>query len=145
MKNFTTCICILGLSGTAFGVVVMDQIGPDDGSGIGANITGNQNFEAAYDIYDIATMDNFTGAGENINMVEMVLNGWNGFVDPSSVMGYNANLHSAPAAAALSLVGDVATSYADAADATMCDKAIKGDEKNMRRGRKKKKKRTKQE
>jgi len=119
MKNFTTCICILGLSGTAFGVVVMDQIGPDDGSGVGANITGCQNFEAAYDIYDIATLDNFTGAGENINMVEMVLNGWNGFVDPSSVMGYNANLHSDPAAAATSLVGDVATSYADAADATI--------------------------
>ncbi|HIA71169.1 MAG TPA: hypothetical protein EYO01_00465 [Phycisphaerales bacterium] len=119
MKNFTTCICILGLSGTAFGVVVMDQIGPDDGTGIGANITGCQNFEAAYDIYDIATMDNFTGAGENINMVEMVLNGWNGFVDPSGVMGYNSNLHSAPAAAAISLVGDIATSYADAASSTI--------------------------
>jgi hypothetical protein len=118
MKNFTTCICILGLSGTAFGAVVMDQIGPDDGSGVGTNITGCQDFEDAYNIYDIATMDNFTGAGENINMVEMCLNGWNGFVDPSSVHGYTANLHSDPAAAALDLIGDIGSSYADAADAT---------------------------
>ena len=119
MKNFTSCICILGLSGVAFGDVVMDQIGPDDGSNIGANITGCQDFEAAYDIYDIATLDNFTGAGEVISMVEMVLNGWNGFVDPSSVIGYTSNLHSTPTAASLDLIGDIATSYADAADATI--------------------------
>ena len=118
MKNFTTCICIMGLSGTAFGTVLMDQIGPDDGSNVGANITGCQDFEAAYDIYDIATMDNFTGAGENIAVVEMCLNGWNGFVDPSSVHGYTANLYSTPGAAALDLTGDIDSSYADAADAT---------------------------
>ncbi|MBL6997249.1 MAG: hypothetical protein ISR75_02280, partial [Phycisphaerales bacterium] len=119
MKNFTTCICILGLSGTAFGGTVMDQIGPDDGSGIGTNITGSQDFEAAYDIYDIATMDNFTGGGEDIDAVEMVLNGWNGFVDPSSVSGYTANLHSDPSAAAVDLIGDIGSSFADAADATV--------------------------
>ena len=118
MKNFTSCICILGLSGVAFGDVVMDQIGPDDGSGIGTNITGCQDFEAAYDVYDIATLDNFTGAGEVISMVEMVLNGWNGFVDPSGVTGYTSNLHSTPTAASLDLTGDVASSFADAADAT---------------------------
>ena len=97
MKNFTTCICILGLSGVAFGDVVIDQIGPDDGSMIGTGITGCQDFEAAYDIYDIATLDNFTGTGEAINMVEMCLNGWNGFVSPDSVHGYTANLYSDPA------------------------------------------------
>ena len=111
-------VCILGLSGVAFGDVVMDQIGPDDGTGIGVNITGCQDFEAAYDIYDIATLDNFTGTGEVINMVEMVLNGWNGFVDPSGVSGYTSNLHSTPTAASLDLTGDVASSFADAADAT---------------------------
>ncbi len=119
MKNFTTCICILGLSGMAYGDVVMDQIGPDDGSNVGANITGCQDFEAAFDIYDISTMDNFTGTGETINMVEMCLNGWNGFVSPDSVIGYTANLHSDPAAAALDLMGDIGSSYVDAADATV--------------------------
>jgi len=118
MNNFTSCICILGLSGFAFGEVLIDQIGPDDGSGIGTGITGCQDFEAAYDIYDIATLDNFTGNGENITVVEMVLNGWNGFVDPASVIGYTANLHSDPSAAAVDLMGDIGSSYADAADAT---------------------------
>jgi len=119
MKNFTTCICILGLSGTAFGTVMIDQIGPDDGSGIDGGITGCQDFESAYDIYDIATLDNFTAAGgENIATVEMCLNGWNGFVDPSSVMGYTANLYSDPAVAAGDLMGDIGSSYADAADTT---------------------------
>ena len=45
----------------------------------------SQDFEAAYDIYDIIVADDFTGDGASINMVEMVLGGWNGFVDPSSV------------------------------------------------------------
>ncbi len=34
MKNFTTCICIMGLSGVAAADVLMDQIGDMDGSGI---------------------------------------------------------------------------------------------------------------
>jgi len=119
MKNFTSCICILGLSGMAFGDVMIDQIGADDGTGIGTNITGNQDFEAAYDIYDIVTVDNFTGAGENIAMVEMVLNGWNGFVDPSSVVGYTANIYADSASIAASTTGDIASEYIDAADASM--------------------------
>jgi hypothetical protein len=119
MKNLTSCICIMGLSGFAFGEVLLDQIGPDDGSGIGTGITGCQNFEATYDVYDIGTLDNFAGNGETISMVEMVLNGWNGFVDPSSVTGYTANLHSDPSVAAVDLMGDIGSSSADAADATV--------------------------
>ena len=118
-NNIFGLSAILGLSGFALGEVLLDQIGPDDGSGIGTGITGSQDFEAAYDIYDIATLDNFAGNGENITVVEMVLNGWNGFVDPSSVAGYTANLHSDPSAAAVDLTGDIGSSYADAADATV--------------------------
>jgi len=119
MKNFTTCICIMGLSGFATAEVVMDQIGDMDGSGLGANIMASQDFEAAYDIYDIIVADDFTGDGASINMVEMVLGGWNGFVDPSSVAGYTANLYSSADAAGANLTGDIASQYVDAADATM--------------------------
>ena len=121
MKN-----CIFGVSavlGTAsftFGqTVLMDQIGADDGTGIGTNITGCQDFEAAYDVYDIVTADNFSGAGENVSMVEMVLNGWNGFTDPSSVAGYTANLYVDEVSISVNLTGDIASEYIDAADATM--------------------------
>ena len=103
MNNYMIGICILGLSGVAFGDVMMDQIGPDDGTGVGANITGCQDFEAAYDIYDIATLDNFTGAGEVISMVEMVLNGWNGFVDSNRRLLSVPSLH-LPVARFLNLV-----------------------------------------
>ncbi len=119
MKCTGSLFVVLGaVTSVASGQVLLDQIGPDDGSNIGGNITACQDFEAAYDIYDIATLDNFTGAGENVNMVEMCLNGWNGFVDPSSVHGYTANFYSDPAAAALDLTGDIDSSYADAVDAT---------------------------
>jgi len=49
MKNFTTCICIMGLSGVAAADIMWDQIGEYDGSGIGANIMACQDFEAGFD------------------------------------------------------------------------------------------------
>jgi len=95
----------------------MDQVGPMDGSGIGDNIQASQDFEAAYDVYDVVAADNFTGDGGIINMVEMVMGGWNGFVDPSSVAGYTANLYSNADAAGANLTGDIDSQYVDAADA----------------------------
>ena len=119
MKLTGSILAALSAATITSGDVIMDQIGPDDGSNVGANITGCQNFEAAYDIYDIATLDDFAAdGGEEINMIEMCLNGWNGFGDPSSVFGYTANLYSSPEAAALDLMGDIGSSHVDAADAT---------------------------
>jgi hypothetical protein len=90
-----------------------------DGSGIGDNIQASQDFESAYDVYDIVVADNFTGDGDNINMVEMVLGGWNGFSDPSSVTGYNVNTYTNADAAGADLIGDISSQYIDAADAIM--------------------------
>jgi len=108
----------MGLSGAASAQVVMDYIGPMDGTGIGTNIIANQDFEAAYDIYDAVVADSFSSAGGNINQVEMVLGGWNGFVDPSSVSGYTANIFSGSAAAAVSTTGDIASQLVDVANVT---------------------------
>ena len=119
MKNFTTCICIMGLSGVAAADIQWDQIGDYDGSGIGANIMASQDFEAAYDIYDIVVADNFTGDGSALGSVELVLGGWNGFVDPSSINGYTVNLHSNADAAGADLAGDLGSEYVDAAGATL--------------------------
>ena len=97
----------------------MDQIGPDDGSGIGTNILVAKTLKPCTISTIMLLLDNFTSAGvENIGAVEMCLNGWNGFVDPSSVSGYTANLHSSPSVAAINLVGDIGSSYALAADCT---------------------------
>lgn len=119
MRNLTSCICILGLSGVASAEVVMDQIGDMDGSGIGTNIMASQYFEASFAQYSIVLADNFSvTADTNITNVEMVLGGWNGFVDPSSVTAYEVNFYSSPDAAGSNLVGDVASNTIDAADAT---------------------------
>jgi hypothetical protein len=119
MKLFTTVTLALGASTFASGqTVIMDQIGSMDGSDLSGGITGCQDFEAAYDIYDIVTADSFTGNSDTISMVEMVLNGWNGFTDPSTVTAYTANIYTDENAAAASLTGDIATEYIDAADAT---------------------------
>jgi len=110
----------LGLSGIAYGDVLMDQIGAMDGSGVDtANAFANQDFEAAYDVYDIACCDNFTGNGETVNSIEMVMSGWNGFVDPSGVTGWSANFYSSSAAAGSDLVGDIDSYTVDIADATV--------------------------
>ncbi|MDP7008316.1 MAG: hypothetical protein QGI78_01960, partial [Phycisphaerales bacterium] len=120
MKNFTSCICILGLSGTAFGNVLMDQIGLDDGSSIDtSNATASQNFESAYDGYDIATLDNFTGAGESVVSVEAVITGWNGYGSLGGITGYTVNLHSSTGAAAADLTGDIDSQWIDPADAVV--------------------------
>jgi len=116
MRNITSCICILGLAGFAYGDVLLDQIGDNDGSGIGENIMASQDFEAGFDTYDIVVADDFTGDGGNVSMVEMVLNGWNGFTDPSTVNSYTSNLYSSEAAAGASLTGDIASHSVDAAD-----------------------------
>ncbi|MBI70099.1 MAG: hypothetical protein CMJ38_08965 [Phycisphaerae bacterium] len=109
----------MGLSGIAAADVLMDQIGDMDGSGIGTNIQACQDFEASFDQYDVVCASDFLGDGGNINMVEMVLGGWNGFVDPSSITGYSPNLYSSADAACASLTGDIASDFVDAADATI--------------------------
>ncbi len=119
MNTATTCICVLGLSGVAFADVMVDQIGLDDGASIGTNIIASQNFEEAYDLYDVAALDNFTADGESISMIEMVMSGWNGFSDPSSVTGYAANLYSDPSVAGVDLVGDIDSNYIDTADTSI--------------------------
>jgi hypothetical protein len=100
-------------------VALMDQIGPDDGTGIGTNITASQYFEADFSTYDIATVDNFTAAaGDAVTVVEAVISGWNGFTDPSSINWYEIDFYSSPEAAGSSLTGDVSATTIDAADVT---------------------------
>ena len=85
MKTTFNTLSVLAVCAVANGQeIILDQIGDNDGSGIGANIMASQDFEACVSIsYDIVVADDFTGDGGNVSMVEMILNGWNGFTDPS--------------------------------------------------------------
>lgn len=123
MKNFKTCICILGLSGIASADVLMDQIGDMDGTGIGGTVLVNQDFtDAGFDVYDTSVLSDFVGDGGTIDQVEMVMYGYlDGWTDPSAITGYRVNLYSSIDAACdpgSPLVGDIATQFIDAADAT---------------------------
>ena len=118
LRNYVGTI-VLGTATVASADIVIDQIGDIDGSGIADNIMACQDFEIAYDIYDVIIADNFASDGSTITDVEMVLGGWNGFVDPSSISGYTANVYSNADAAGSSLTGDIASQYIDAANATI--------------------------
>ncbi len=98
--------------------VLLDQIGPDDGSGLGANIMASQIFEAAYAQYSVVVADDMTLTSiQEITGVEAVVGGWNGWVDPSGITAYSVNLYSSNDAAGADLMGDIAHQMVDAADA----------------------------
>ena len=112
MKTLPSCICILGLAaGTAMGgsSVLMDQIGPNDGSSEVANGgLASQYFEAAFSIYDIAALDDFDNpSGLSGSSLSMVLTFSTGSAD--LVSGAQINFYSSEIAASLDLVGDVAS------------------------------------
>lgn len=112
MKTLPSCICILGLAaGTAMGgsAVLMDQIGPNDGTAEVANGgLASQYFEAAFSIYDIAAIDDFDNpSGLSGSSMSMVLTFSTGSAD--LVSGAQINFYSNPDVAGVSLVGDVAS------------------------------------
>ena len=84
MKTLPSCICILGFAAAASvgnAEVLLDQIGPDDGTNIDlSNILANQIFEAAYAQYSISVSDEFDNPdGSPLMSVEYIMGGWNGY------------------------------------------------------------------
>jgi len=116
MKNFTTCICILGLSGIAFGDVLMDQIGPMDGTGVNGYGNASQDFETANDGYDCHVVDDFVGTGSNLVNAEMVMFGSETFVDLSGMNGVTVSLFSDTSVSDVSVVGDIGYQFVDIAN-----------------------------
>ncbi len=86
--------------------VVFDYIGPMDGSGIGEVVTSNQYFEPSLSSFNIAVLENILVQSDiQIAEIELVINGWDGFVDPSSISSFEANVYSEPEVAIKSLKG----------------------------------------
>ncbi len=111
---------ILALCASASSEVILDQIGPMDGSGIGDSIPANQYFEPTLSNFDVAVIDNLNlQEQKQIVQAEFVIGGWDGFSDPSSITSYEANVYSSSEAASISLIGDVVTQGFDIADVTI--------------------------
>lgn len=100
-------------------LTLLDQIGPDP-SFTALPATGNlfasQDFQAAFDAFDIITVDDFTVAQDVfLTDVEAVLGFFNTATGSfNNVLAYRVEVYSGPAAAAADLVGDVGTAVVPA-------------------------------
>ena len=116
-------IAILGfllLCTSALADVLIDQIGPMDGGSVGALVAENQYFEAKFSDYDIATIEKISVIeATTLTSVDLVLYGWNGFTDPSSITGFQVNIYTAENDAGKSLVGNEGSQEIDPANITI--------------------------
>jgi len=113
-------LSFLLLCTSALADVLIDQIGPMDGGNVGALVTENQYFEAKFSEYDIAAIEKITVTeSTTLTSIEFVLYGWNGFTDPSSITGFQANLYSSESDAGMSLVGNEGSQEIDPANITI--------------------------
>jgi len=91
--------------------VVLDQIGPDPSATENtAAVAASQDFEAAYDIYDVGILDDFMlDTDFTLTSVEAVLGFWGGIADFVNIQSYRVEFYSSPQAAGSNLTGDVAS------------------------------------
>ena len=108
-------IALLGIATAASGDVLMNQIGPMDGSAMAGNTYGSMRFLPDSPLtHDLAAMDNFTLNQSNLlDGVEFVLDGWYYFDDPNDIMQYEVNIYSDIQAATENLIGDVYASISE--------------------------------
>jgi len=106
------CTAGLGLiAGGASAGIIFDQIGPNDGSElVAALIPASQDFEAAFDVYDIISIDDFMTSGETeILTFEAVLGGFNGYAGYEGVTAFSVRFYDEAADAGLDLADTIAT------------------------------------
>ncbi|HEX3818383.1 MAG TPA: hypothetical protein VHW03_08840 [Chthoniobacterales bacterium] len=98
--------------------VIMDQIGSDPTVFNGAVADSSQQFEASFNTYDVAVIDDFNAAAGmlNINNVQALFQGGNvGFVSFANAQGYYVQVYSSIAAAAANETGDIASTFVSGA------------------------------
>ena len=115
MRTGLIGIAILGLAAAAAGDVLIDQIGPMDGSAMAGNTYGSMHFLPSSPLtYDLAAVDNFTLDQSNaIDGIEFVLDGWYYFDDPNDIVQYEINIYSDLQAATENLIGNVYASISE--------------------------------
>ena len=110
----TLCASVVA---TASADVIFDNIGAMDGSDmVIGNMHASQDFEDAYNVYDIAAVDDFSFSGGTLDSVSFILGGWNGYAGWGGVEGYTVNVYSSIAAAGNNLAGDVLSMTFGSAD-----------------------------
>jgi hypothetical protein len=115
MRTGLIGVAILGIAAAAAGDVLIDQIGPLDGSAMAGNTYGSMRFLPDSPLTDdLAAVDNFTLDNScTIDGVEFVLDGWYYFDDPNDIVQWEVNIYSDLTAATENLIGDVHASVSD--------------------------------
>lgn len=117
MKTLPSCLCILGFATASLGgagTILLDNIGPDDGSNLYGGYGGaNQIFEAGFAAYDVGTLETFDNPdGLGAVGVQAVVSGWSGtaYAGPDGIEGWVVSFYSGSGttgAYCSSLVGDL--------------------------------------
>ncbi len=97
-------------------VVLMDQMGTTN------QTYASQQFEAAYEAYDINAIDDFTTTGAmTVTKVTATMDGWNNFSEASwqHLGGFRVEIYTSVNAGAANLVGDAGSQTVALADATI--------------------------
>ena len=105
MRKLVALTLILSVASFASAEVILDQIE------FGGNTSAAQDFEAAYDVYDCAVVDDFTMTMDGtLTSIESVHGFWNGAgtENISWCTGFNIGIFSDSGLIATTLVGDVA-------------------------------------
>jgi hypothetical protein len=98
---------VLAAAAGANAQVIFDQIGPDATATNGRNVWASQDFEAAFDAFDINGIDDFTTTGGTISRVEAVMGFFNSTTnDYAGVTNWRVEIYTTPAAAGGNLTGN---------------------------------------
>ncbi len=89
--------------------VLIDQIGPNDGSALAGDTYGSQSFLPVSELTaDLAAIENMTLLDKShLDAVEFVLDGWYRFDGPEHIVSWEVNIYSDFEAATTNLVGDI--------------------------------------
>lgn len=121
--KFSAFVGVLVLGASSQAVVFMDQIGSDP-STISDFSSFSQRNETSFQSFDSVSIDDFTiTSGVTLTQVQVALRGFNGFSGPNftngAIQNWWVDVYSTPAAAGVSLMGDVAHVQIDPASATV--------------------------
>ncbi|MEW6250104.1 MAG: hypothetical protein AB1716_05625 [Planctomycetota bacterium] len=117
----TLLAAVLWASAQSHAACILDQIGPDPSWTLPRLVYASQDFEPAFNSYDVGVVDNFTvpPPGYYLTDVSAVLGFWNGSGNPGTIQYYRVEFYQTPGQAGGNLTGTVQSLSIPAANATV--------------------------
>ena len=133
MRNkFLGITAVFALGTFASAQIVMDQLDFDNATQNSTN--ASQDFEAAFNSMDVATVDDFTVTAAQLRIIKVdaIMSGWNGFrfsnfSNPNIITGWRVEFYTSAAAATSNLTGNAGSVLLPHGAATVTDMLFVGD------------------